>query len=441
MLIPIAILSAAFLVCAALIQWVIAIFFERNFRRRTSSLLPNDAHQSGQHTQIQERRVAILMSVRGADPSLEHSINGVLDQTHTNYEVHVVVDHPDDDAWPLLRDLAAKHANGDRLKLQLMQEPSLTCSLKCHCLVQAAESVDESIDYIALLDADVTPHSTWLSALTVPLTDESIGGVTGTQWFEPNSDAALGSWWRSTWNGGAMIPTIHFANPWAGSFAMRKTDLLRSGLLEAWRHSIVDDGPIREHLGRIGLKVVFAPSLIMINRENCGPRYVLRWTTRMLTWSRLHEPSFYLSKIHAAFSNLILTANVFVIFAAVILACCGVLPISSFDFWGSITISLAALIIAGIFCVAAYASGRRCVEHSCSLRGDPIDPMGWKTRWSVFWSAAPAHWAYGISCWKASWGKRVSWRGIDYHIDGKNKIERLNYAPFSRQISDEQHSI
>lgn len=441
MLIPFAILSAALLVCAAVIQWAIAILFESSFRRQTSALGPSDEPQSRQNAQQKEPRVAVLMSVRGADPSLEHSINGVLNQTHTNYEVHVVVDHPDDDAWPLLKDLAAKHANGDRLKLQLMKEPSLTCSLKCHCLVQAASSVDDSIDYIALLDADVTPHSTWLRALTVPLTDESIGGVTGTQWFEPDSDATFGSWWRSTWNGGAMIPTIYFANPWAGSFAMRKADLLRSGLLAAWSHSIVDDGPIQEYLGSIGMKVVFAPSLIMINRENCGPRYVLRWTTRMLTWSRLHEPSFYLSQIHAAFSNLVLTANVAVIFAGGILASCGIIPISSVDFWGPITISLVALIIAGVLCVAAYASGRRCVEHSCSLRGDPIDSMDWKTRWSVFWSAAPAHWAYGISCWRASWANRVSWRGIDYHIDGKNKIERLNYAPFSRQVSDEQHSI
>lgn len=426
MLTTIAVLFASALVGAALVQLWIALIFEGTFRKRESKPIES--------TTGLDQRVAVLMSVRGADPSLERAIDGVLNQDHPNYEVHVIVDHVNDEAWDRLQAVQQNHVHRDRLKLQLMKEPPRNCGLKCHCLVQAAESLPKDIEIIALLDADVTPHASWLSSLVVRLADPTVGGVTGTQWFEPGKGDSIGAWWRSTWNGGAMIPTIFFANPWAGSFAMRRQDLQRSGLLSTWRESIVDDGPIRECLGSVGLKVVFAPSMIMINRENCSPSYVLRWTTRMLTWSRLHEPTFYLSQLHAAFSNLVLTGNAVILIASIIFLVSrwGIEDPVGASAWYALRISLAALVVAGLLCLSAYESGRRCVGHSCGLRGESLPAMTWRARWNVFWSAAPAHWAYGIACWKASFNRVIQWRGIQYRLGSKNSIERLNYEPFAR---------
>ncbi|MEL7497066.1 MAG: glycosyltransferase family 2 protein [Planctomycetota bacterium] len=435
MLTYVAILFAATLIGAAFVQWGIAVSFAKYFTQL------QDAQTDASNASQPIPGAAILMSVRGMDPSLLDAVNGALNQLHENFEVHIVVDHTDDAAWERLNELKKNSPHGERLQLQLMREPRTTCGLKCHCLVQAAESLGDHIQHVALLDADVVPHPQWLSALTRPLSDSTVGGVTGAQWFEPTDSASHPSWWRSTWNGGAMIPTIYFANPWAGSFAMRKEDLIQSGLLDAWKKSIVDDGPIREHLGHLGLKIVFAPSLIMVNREACGHRYVYRWTTRMLTWSRLHETTFYLSQIHAAFSNVVFGGNVLVIVVALFLALRSLGLNSEANYLLPLQISLLALVTAGVLCTSAYRCARSCVEHSCQLRGESLPRASWIALWQVFWASAPAHWLYGISCWRATWKTQVMWRGIRYRIHSKSEIERLNYAPFIQRSRDQSRSI
>lgn len=432
MLLLLAICFSIALSGAALVQLTLAILFARRFCRRDEKPLQLTADSP------LLPKTAILMSVRGADPSLTRSVEGALEQTHNHYELHIVVDHEEDPAWEMLNAIQRQHPNGDRLKLQRMRDPLTTCGLKCHCLAQAAASLGDDVEHITLLDADVMPHPSWLVALTEPLEqDPSIGGVTGTQWFEPPGRASTGSWWRSTWNAGAMVPTIYFANPWAGSFAMRRLDLVRSGLLEAWKHSIVDDGPIREYLGNIGLRIEFAPSVIMVNRESCGTRYVIRWTTRMMTWSRLHEPTFYLTKLHAAFSNTLIFANALLLVLAIFAGFAG-----EGQYLLARIATLSGLLLSAVFCFAAYVVSRNCVRHSLQLRGESLGKMsGWQM-WHVFWAAAPAHWAYGLACWRSIWVKQIAWRGINYRIKSKSSIERLNYEPFLKVPNrDETRSI
>ena len=340
------ILFSVSLVLAALIQCVIAVLFTRYFLA-----LGTETSEDGD-PKLAEPSAAILMSVRGADPSLIPSVSGALSQTHSNYQVHVVVDHDSDPAWEVLQRVKKSLPTGDKLHLHVMSPPSPRCGLKCHSLVQAVESLPDDIEHVALLDADVVPQANWLENLTRPLRNPEVGGVTGAQWFEPSMDAPVASWWRSVWNAGAMIPTIYYANPWAGSFSIRLDDLKRSGLLDAWKRSIVDDGPIRDCLDQLGKRIVFAPALIMINRENCGLDYVSRWTTRMLTWSRLHESTFWLTQVHAYFSNFVLGANIVILITSI-----AFLAIGSGS-WLDLLITCIGLIAAGALCVWAYISSR-----------------------------------------------------------------------------------
>lgn len=420
MLTAIAIIGALLLVGAALVQGAFAIVFKRWFLKQQPVVLQKN----------QQELAAVIMSVRGCDPSLRGSLAGILNQQYEDYQVHLVVDHRTDLAWNFVHDIKSEFDKRDLLTIHEMCEPSETCSLKCHAIVQALEKVPEQARFIAFLDADVTPHPTWLAELTGPLVDPSVGGVTGNQWFEPERPAGPGSLTRSLWNGGALVPTIYFSNPWAGSFAMRSEDMDASGLRKIWSRSVVDDGPIHKAINGIGLRIVFAPSLIMVNKEPCTISYVNRWVTRMLTWSRLYEKTFFLSIIHAVFSNFVMLLN----FAILVVAL-------SAGHQLAIGASLLALVASGLLSTFAFVLTRRCVARSCQLRGDYLPPLGIGRFMSVLFLIAVAHIVYGVSCARAAMLKKIKWREIIYEVRRHDNIRRMNYQPYAAPDTDSEYSI
>lgn len=422
MSIQIAYVCALMLVGAASIQLLIAALFRKRFvstcqtNREREQVSPSESV-----AQTVAQTASILMSLRGNDPSLRGAIEGALSQEYAGqYDVRVVVDHESDPAAALLEELQQSHPHGSRLSVSTMEAPLKTCSLKCHSLAQAVSSLPPEVEYIAMLDADVRPHPTWLAELTAPLRDDVVGGVTGTQWFEPAVGSGVGTWLRSVWNGGATILTIHFANPWAGSFAMRRSDLLASGLIERWQRSMVDDGPIRAAVQSIDKQIRVAPSLVMVNGEHCTLGYTVGWAARMLTWSRLYEPTFWITILHALLSNLVMLVNVAVLVAGLF----GGLPPTV------IWVSLAALIIAGVQCAAAFRVARSCVGESAKLRGESLLPLAGRHWLWAFALAAPAHLMFGWGCLVALTTKQIAWRGIEYRLKSGGEVERLGYRPF-----------
>ena len=408
-MILLAILLGLLLAAAAGVQLMISKRFQEHFDLLEPVTMP-----------LPEQELAlVVICVRGCDPSLESCLRGVLNQDYANYRVQMIVDHRSDQAWDFVQEIKSKYDDRNILTILEMQEPPDTCSLKCSGIVQALHNIDERTKYVAFLDADVAPHPQWLAELTGPLQDPEIGGVTGNQWFEPAAGSGIGSLLRSTWNAGALVPTIFFANPWAGSFAMRLQDIHDSGLEEIWAQSVVDDGPIKKAINDLGLRVEFAPSLIMTNRESCGFRFTNRWVTRMLTWSRLYEPTFYLSIIHAVFSNGVMLAN----FGVLLLA----LLSGSFV---TALISATALIASGWMCARSYELTRQCAIKSCKLRGQTLAPLTKQRFWGIVLSVAMTHLIYGVSCLEAIFVHQIKWREVTYEVSSHNQIKRLDYAPY-----------
>ncbi|MFK7768519.1 MAG: glycosyltransferase [Mariniblastus sp.] len=420
MLSTIAIVAGLSLVGAASVQWAIGSYFQKGFDKRRSTRLSGD----------QQKHAAVLMSVRGCDPSLENCLSGILNQDYDSYEVHLVVDHKTDPAWDFVHQLKTQHDERDVLTIHEMVEPLETCSLKCNSLIQAYLQISDSAEFVALIDSDVSPHSQWLADLTGPLQDPTVGGVTGSQWFEPAALAGIGSLARSTWNSGALVLTIFFSNPWAGSFCMRRKDLDDSGLVDTWSRTAVDDGPIQTSVNDLGLKIEFAPSLIMVNREACTFGYVNRWVTRMLTWSRLYESTFFLTVIHACFSNAVMLSNFALLFLGIATGNGTV-----------IAISVVSLIASGVICTHSYIATRKCVQHSLGLRGETLQRLTPSRIFGVFAMISIAHLVYGVSCVRALLLKQIKWREISYELNAKDNVKRLNYAPFVGSKKDEQSSI
>lgn len=415
-----AIVAGQIIFAAALIQLSIAISFGRWFSKKTSKTAkPAD-----------QAMTAVIMSVRGCDPTFEASLTGVLLQQYADYQIHLVVDHQDDPAWNVATEIKSKFDRDDRLFIHAMKTPRDTCSLKCHSILQALEHLTDEIEFVAFLDADVAPHSTWLAELTGPLQDKEIGGVTGSQWFEPPIPTGPGSLIRSAWNAGALVFSVYFANPWAGSFAMRRSTLESANLISTWSKSIVDDGPLKKAIQEQGLKIELAPSLIMINREHCSAAYANRWVTRMLTWSRLYEDTFFLSVIHSCFSNVLMLTNFTILIIAILLGNAT-----------AIVASATALLLSGCLSTWAYSVSRKVAARSAQLRGETI---GNTTLWRLIklLLLVPAcQLIYGASSIMSLCCKRVRWRQIEYDLSSAPNFKRLNYQPFNPEPDNSSNSI
>src|SRR5699024_969834 len=101
---------------------------------------------------------AVVLSVRGGDPTLEACLRGVLDQDYPHYQVRVVVDHPDDPAWEAVRRVvgAAARPNVD-VRVAALRERVPTCTLKVSSHLQGVRDVGADAEVIAFVDADAVP--------------------------------------------------------------------------------------------------------------------------------------------------------------------------------------------------------------------------------------------------------------------------------------------
>lgn len=373
----------------------------------------------------EQHATAVLICVRGCDPTLRDTIRAVLDQDFDDYQVHVVVDHRTDDAWDLLQSLKDEYDLERRLEIHEMPSPRSDCGLKCQALVHGLSKLDAGTQYVALLDADVRPHQNWLKEMTGPLVDPSIGVSTGNQWFEPDDPASVGGLTRSLWNAGALLPTVFFQNPWAGSLAMRMDDVRKSDLAAIWRRSLVDDGPIREAIRNLGLKVHFSPSILMVNREQSKLPFVRRWIGRMLTWSRLYERTFFATVIHATISSMILLLTFGALIANVITA----------DMNGTL-ISTGALLLSGMFSLLGWWLVRTGAAYSCALQGQSLAPVSVLSLIKMLLLISVAQFFYAIGCVQAIFSKQVRWREITYDVGNRGEFQMLNYQPISGQSTE-----
>ena len=417
MLIP-AVLISTFILMAAFVHLVIACYFRTKMSLHV--LDTPDENENG--------LASVLLAIRGCDPGLRKTLIRLLEQDYRNFNIHLIVDHKSDAAWNLVHQVKSEFDLSGRMKIHEMTKPLKTCGLKCSSLLQGLNHIENKTKYLVLLDADVTPHSTWLGQLIAPLKDEKIGVVTGNQWFEPEK-ATPGSVLRSLWNAGALVPTAILSNPWAGTFAMRMEDVRRARLPKIWRKSIVDDGPIRRALQPLGLSIYFSPSLIMVNREKCTFGYVNRYVTRMLTWSRIYETTFVNTVVHAIIT--------FVFFATAILILAAALK--NGDVVPAVLMGT-GMLLSSLLTTVAFLVVRNAVAFSIGLRGDSLKRISFMHVIKLILLTPVAQLIYGMSCFRACLTQRIQWRQITYELRGRSQVKMVRYQPWIANEPEKVHS-
>jgi len=407
-------IACLFITVSAWIQWMLTIWFRQKMRARNQTK-PGPLPLEHQHS------TWILMSVRGADPTLPEAVASLLNQDFREYRICFVVDNEDDPAAKVIRDTIPTK-DSKRVVVRHLENPLQNCTLKCSAIAEGVEhifEVDPNVEYVVMVDADSRPPANMMATLTGSLhANAATGLASGNQWFEPTDPATSGSIVRSMWYAGALFFSMLFNNPWAGAYAMRASDIRKTGLIDVWRKSAVDDGPLKQLMADHGLGCTSLPSMIIVNREPCTLRYTTNWMARILTWSRIHEPAFWLTAFQMCFATSLIIAAFGSFFWAIFVGN-GVMIA-----WTSV-----AIVASGIMSVFAWLTIRRTVLDNSKSAAN-LKAVGFPRFFAALLLVLVAQIIYAIACCRAIFAHTVRWRGIGYNVS-REGVSLKKYVPFS----------
>jgi cellulose synthase/poly-beta-1,6-N-acetylglucosamine synthase-like glycosyltransferase len=363
--------------------------------------------------------VAVILSLRGADPSLARCINAAMSQDYEPYTLHIIVDSSCDPAWAVVKAALAEHTPSSQARVSVHLRTELDCyrSLKLNAQRQVLTTLDDSTEVIAFLDADCIPSTAWLRHMITPLADERVGAATGIRWSAP-LDRSWGTLARHVFNALAFPKMFLYRIPWGGSLAMRRTVLFQTGLLERWACSLGEDTSTYGVLRASGLRLTFVPGATQVNTETTDLQGAYYFMLRQLVSARVHHiywPLMMTMTLAAIASFLIccilatagIAATVLANAQACMLSKFAIIPASYF------TATVAALLIADVL-VRRYG---HAPPYFVSLPRRIV--------------------AVAIGIYEASYAMctaprtaTIEWRGITYDILGKNRIHMRAYRPY-----------
>jgi len=363
-------------------------------------------------------RAAVILCLRGADPFLRQCLDAILGQDYPDYQVWIVVDHETDPSLDVVRARLAM-TGGERAELRLLRSTNERCSLKCASLVQAISELPADFQIVALVDADVVPHSTWLRELATALRPDDVGAATGNRWYQPDRPT-LGALVRYGWNAAAIVQMFWYGIPWGGTLALKMSAIRDADLLQKWGTALCEDTLLFRALRLRGRRVAFVPSLMMVNRESCGIPGFYEWVRRQLFVARLYHPAWWLVVGHG-----IGTALAILVTVVVLVAACSVGQSASAACWLAAGLAIYFAGLLGML-VGLETSVRRIVAA-----------RGQRTRWltpltllKIPGSVLVTQAVYPAALVAAMLLRRVSWRGVHYQVDSPWEIRLLRYAPY-----------
>lgn len=405
---------SGYVILCSLIQAIVTLRLARMFR--THSTPPTD---------LGFPTAAIILAVRGPDPTLEQNVRALTAQQYSNYKVFIVVDHVDDPAWRIVERL--RDELPDRIELSDLRDHPSTCSPKCGAMAQAIEALGADYEMIAFVDGDVLVHPLWLRELVGPLTAPEIGASTGNRWYLP-TDNNLGSMTRYFWNTGVVFQVWLNGFVWPGSMALRTETANRMNLAAALRRSLFDGPTVVREIRRAGLKVRFVPTVMMPNRERISLSAFSRWVERQTIVAGTAEKHNWL----------LLGVN-----ALHVAICVFVPPLAALVGWSS---SNNIALDSGLFALACYwgtmslsvLAVELAVRRVLTMDKKEIEWFSWPKAVSAVPSLLLAHLIPLLAFARTVRRKTVQWRGIEYEIDGADGFRMRKYKPFSQTIRSDE---
>ncbi|HEV7279457.1 MAG TPA: glycosyltransferase family 2 protein [Pirellulaceae bacterium] len=369
------------------------------------------------------------MCLRGSDPFLRRTLEALAAQSHQPSAIRLIVDHASDPAVSDVRIGLAASLQEGRANLSFLEDPLVGCSLKCSSLVQACRDLPAEVDVVAFLDADTLPDAEWLARLCRPFADESVAVVTGNRWFDPPR-SSFGAVARQVWNAAAIVQMSEYRIPWGGTLCVRRSFLEEAKLPEKWGKAFCEDTMLRREAGRLRKKVVFEPTLLIPNGEDCTPGDFLGWCSRQLLTARLYHPAWTLVSGHA-----ILAAGLPV---AAILAALVYAVLGEWRLAGGYALVLALLVLGNAALVERIY---RLVASLFHRMGRPLRERSLAEALFQGCVTGISPFLYLIAYLRSLFVRRVRWRGIDYDIHGPWDVRMLGYRPYAPRSPGDEMSL
>lgn len=375
-------------------------------------------------------KVAVVLSLRGADPFLANCIYGLLNQNYPEYKVHIVVDSQEDPAWKIVNDITSQ-LQATHVQLNPLVIRHSTCSLKNSALVQVIRQLDDSYKVVAMIDADVVPHPNWLRELVTPLADEEVGATTGNRWYVP-PNSKWGSLIRYVWNSAAVVPMYIYNVAWGGSMAIKLPVLHQAQLLEKWTQALSTDALLGKALKELSLKLKFVPTVMMVNREESNLTSCLRFMIRQLITTRLYQSSWILSLLHSLITTLPLVLTIVL------------LPYTLFQGYFNAAALLASgfvgyILTMGLLLTLLEQSVQRVVRGN----GESTKSFSFLFIVKILLSIPLTQLVSTLATVAAILKRKVEWRGVVYQIKDPYNVQLIEYHPYqiSFQPLDNKASI
>ncbi len=360
-------------------------------------------------------RVAIILCVRGSDPSLRGCLSGLVQQDYPNYEIHVVADDQFDPALQTTRSYFASQELSPP-KIHVLTGHSDSRSLKCSAIIGAISELDDAIEVIALIDADAVADRNWLNDLVRPLAGNLVGATTGNRWFSPARKSFAANV-RQAWNAAAICQMTFYSIPWGGSLAIKRSAIDQCSLLHHWSHSFCEDTMLTRILNSNQLRMVRVPHLILANDESATMAGTFQWIVRQLLTVRMYHRDWPLVFAHGMVLGVSLIAVV--------------VAIAVMYFSGEKTLGNLLLIVLLLFQIGyagLFAAIQRANLKVVHRRSHTIHRTNSPTALIPVFLVTQL--LYPIAVLAAATAKRVSWRGIEYAIGPGNTVRLIAYHPF-----------
>jgi len=374
-------------------------------------------------------KAAVLVALKGADPDLVDGLRNLLRQDYPRYEVRIVVDRRNDPAWGAVEQAIAD-TGATNVKLLEHVDRHETCGMHCSAVVQAARSISDDCEAIVLIDGDVVGHKDLIRDLVTPLVlDSEIGGTFGNRWYMP-AEGRWGSLVRYFWNVGAVPPMYLFSIIWGGACALRRSTVRESGLIEKWERAAVIDAPIVSLFRELHKKIEFVPTLMVVNREECGMRFALDFIKRQMLWTRVYSPGW-----KPAFFQTVILAVLLVVSAGLVLY--GIVA------GRPLVARAAAVTLFGYFGVLYVLMGliEMGVRRVVRLNGEST---AWLAPATLFKLALALPLAHFVTMWAtvvATFQKNVRFRASVYQVRGPWDVRIVTYRPIESTQAESKTSI
>ncbi|XZE56206.1 glycosyltransferase [Planctomycetaceae bacterium SH139] len=366
-------------------------------------------------------RALVVLCLRGNDPLLVDALRGLMRQDYGDFYLRIVVDSEEDPAWQAIQ--ASGVQQDKRVRLEVLRDPPSTCGLKNAALMQVLDDLEPDFKFLALTDADVITHPSWLRELIAPLRDSAVGLTTGIRWYHPQC-CSLAALTRLVWNAAATTQMIGFQIPWGGSLAISLSSVVPASLQRLWQRGLCEDTMLTSHLESFGYRQVFAPSVIMINREDCRMGDLLRWIKRQLIVARLYHPSWKWTVCHGVASGLIPFA---VLTISVWQTACGHHATA-----GQLAVGLLVYLIV---MVVALLFGLMLMQLRLKSLGRDANWLSTTALLRLPLAVALLQFLYPVLLLQAMLAKTVDWRAMTYRIQLDNSVVHDGHHPYQTQAT------